>query len=99
MDGGDLDRVVSALGSSGPQFTAIAMALALYGYIRAQEKAAREEIKQSIQTLQQDKAGLQKEIKELQELLRAKEAEIDRVRLERRAAEDRADRAGRTALG
>lgn len=83
--------------STGYQTTMIGGVLLLFFYLRRQEAGVRNDINTSLQRLQKDKELLEAQIKELQAELDQKESEIDKVRRERREAEDTATRESRRA--
>lgn len=83
--------------STGYQTTMIGGVLLLFFYLRRQEAGVRNDINTSLQRLQKDKELLEAQIKELQAELDQRESEIDRVRRERREAEDTATRESRRA--
>lgn len=93
----DWEKTLSALAAAGPQATGAAFIFAVLIYMRQQEKGVREELTQSLQRLQEDKKLLQAQVAALELALRVKEEEIDKIRAERRQAEDALDRERRLA--
>jgi predicted nucleic acid-binding Zn-ribbon protein len=85
-----VEKIFEIISTSGPQGGFVAIVLLLLFFIRKQEAGVRTEINGSLQRLQTENEGLRARIVELED-------EIDVLRKERRAAEDREDQQRRRA--
>lgn len=85
-----MEKIFEIISTSGPQGGFVAVVLLLLFFVRKQEAGVRNEINGSLQRLQTDNDGLRAKIGELN-------SEIDTLRKERRAAEDREDQQRRRA--
>lgn len=92
-----MDKFFDILGTAGYPSGIVGIVLMLLFYLRRQESGVRTDINGSLQRLTAETLDQRDEIEELNTRLRAKEAEFDILRKERRAAEDREDTQRRRA--
>lgn len=92
-----MDKFLDILGTAGYPSGIVGIVLMLLFYLRRQESGVRTDINGSLQRLTAEVLDLRDQIDELEERLKAKEAEIDLLRKERREAEDREDQQRRRA--
>lgn len=92
-----MDKFLDILGTAGYPSGIVGIVLVLLVYLRRQESGVRTDINGSLQRLTAEVLDLRDQIDELEEKLKAKEAEIDLLRTERRAAEDRENQQRRRA--
>lgn len=84
-----MDKLIEILGTAGGPTTVIGVCLTLLFWIRRQENGVRTDINGSIQRLTVEKENQQAELEDLKDELEEKEDLIDKLREQRREAEDR----------
>lgn len=86
-----MDKLWAALMSNAYPTTMVSGLILLVIYLRKQESGVRTELNTTLQRLQREKEALQALVDRLEAEAQKREEDVDKLRAERRAAEDRED--------